>query len=227
VTTVDQACLVNSVFVVIRHNLARHGVEAMLHSIPEVRSVVTLDEPGKLDGVEFDDRDTVIIKLDDIDENAKRALRAATAAGCRVLVLVDGVDLRRLSMLAGVHADGFLEVGDLGTEFLRTALLQANRSELLMPRDLVTLLSAAARDAVAEPNSQVRVRVTTREQQVLILLVEGMSNKQIARRLRISEYGAKRHVANILAKLDCPNRTLAVAKALRFGLCAELASSAG
>jgi hypothetical protein len=37
----------------------------------------------------------------------------------------------------------------------------------------------------------------------------------LARRLGISVHGAKRHVANVLAKLDCSNRTLAVAKALR------------
>ena len=54
--------------------------------------------------------------------------------------------------------------------------------------------------------------------QALVLLAKGMSNKQIARRLNISEHGAKRHVANVLAKLNCPNRTLAVALALRHGL---------
>ncbi|WP_144070101.1 response regulator transcription factor [Nonomuraea indica] len=40
----------------------------------------------------------------------------------------------------------------------------------------------------------------------------------MARRLGISEHGAKRHVANILAKLNCSNRTLATAVALRRGL---------
>ena len=59
---------------------------------------------------------------------------------------------------------------------------------------------------------------TPREQQTLALLVEGLPNKQIARRLGISEHGAKRNVANILAKLNVPNRTLAAAKAVRDGL---------
>ncbi|MFD0626787.1 response regulator transcription factor [Streptomyces sanglieri] len=57
-----------------------------------------------------------------------------------------------------------------------------------------------------------------REQQVLALLAQGFSNKQIARRIGISEHGAKRHVTNLLAKLNSPNRTLAVALALQEGL---------
>ncbi len=62
-------------------------------------------------------------------------------------------------------------------------------------------------------------QLTRREREVLQALSEGLSNKQIARRMAISEHGAKRHVANIMAKLNCPNRTLAVSKALREGLC--------
>jgi DNA-binding CsgD family transcriptional regulator len=62
------------------------------------------------------------------------------------------------------------------------------------------------------------VRLTPREQQVLVLMVEGLSNKQIGRRLDISFHGAKRLVASILAKLDSPTRTVAVARALREGL---------
>ena len=60
--------------------------------------------------------------------------------------------------------------------------------------------------------------LTPREQATLELLVQGLSNKQIARRLSISEHGVKRHVANILAKLNCPNRTLAAAMAIREGM---------
>src|SRR6266700_4144088 len=55
---------------------------------------------------------------------------------------------------------------------------------------------------------------------VLVLLVEGLSNKQIARELGISIHGAKRLVANILIKLNCPTRTLAVRAALTLGLIA-------
>jgi two-component system, NarL family, nitrate/nitrite response regulator NarL len=60
--------------------------------------------------------------------------------------------------------------------------------------------------------------LTAREIEALRLLAEGLSNKQIARRLGVSEHGAKRLVASIMVKLDSPNRTLAVAIAIRDGL---------
>jgi DNA-binding CsgD family transcriptional regulator len=73
----------------------------------------------------------------------------------------------------------------------------------------------AAGAAAATPPA---VRLTPREHQVLALMADGLSNKQIGRRLDISFHGAKRLVASVLAKLDSPTRTVAVAKALREGI---------
>jgi DNA-binding NarL/FixJ family response regulator len=60
--------------------------------------------------------------------------------------------------------------------------------------------------------------LTPREQQVLELLAEGLSNKTIASRLAISDQTAKFHVASICGKLGAANRTEAVRIALRRGL---------
>lgn len=64
------------------------------------------------------------------------------------------------------------------------------------------------------------VRLSGREQQVTELLVEGASNKVIARELGISVHTAKFHVAAVLDKLGARNRADAVAIALREGLVA-------
>lgn len=60
--------------------------------------------------------------------------------------------------------------------------------------------------------------VTPRERDVLRLLVEGLTNRQIAERLVLSEHTVHRHVTNILRKLDLPSRTAAAAHAVRAGL---------
>ena len=60
--------------------------------------------------------------------------------------------------------------------------------------------------------------ITRREQDVLRLLAEGLTNREIAARLVISEHTVHRHVANILRKLDLPSRTAAAAHAARSGL---------
>jgi DNA-binding NarL/FixJ family response regulator len=48
-------------------------------------------------------------------------------------------------------------------------------------------------------------------------VAQGLSNPQIAKRLVVSEYTVKRHVANILTKLDLPTRAAASAYAARQG----------
>jgi len=53
---------------------------------------------------------------------------------------------------------------------------------------------------------------------VLRLLAEGLTNRQLAERLVISEHTVHRHVTNILRKLELPSRTAAAAHAARSGL---------
>ena len=60
--------------------------------------------------------------------------------------------------------------------------------------------------------------VTPREREVLALLAEGLTNRQIAERLVVSEHTVHRHVTNILRKLDLPTRAAAAAHAVRAGI---------
>ncbi|MDR3472451.1 MAG: helix-turn-helix transcriptional regulator [Devosia sp.] len=89
-----------------------------------------------------------------------------------------------------------------------------------------TLLLAAGYRLEAEPSPAETfapagsTTLTARERQVAELLVEGASNKVIARRLDISVHTAKFHVAAVLEKLHARNRSDAVAIALRDGLVA-------
>ena len=60
--------------------------------------------------------------------------------------------------------------------------------------------------------------LTTREREVLELMAEGQSNKEIARCLSVSPNTVKTHVANLYAKLDVAKRTQAVRKAQTLAL---------
>jgi two-component system NarL family response regulator len=70
--------------------------------------------------------------------------------------------------------------------------------------------------AVAAQKS--RPDLTTRELQVLELIVRGLVNKQIAYSLNLAEYTVKNHVKNILSKLEAQDRTQAATEAIRRGI---------
>jgi len=53
--------------------------------------------------------------------------------------------------------------------------------------------------------------LSDREREVLRLVADGLSNARIAEQLRLSDHTVKRHVANILLKLDLPTRAAAAA----------------
>lgn len=71
------------------------------------------------------------------------------------------------------------------------------------------LIHAASQEVVSAPN------LTEREHEVLLLVVEGLNNTQIAEKLVVSPSTIKSHVSSILAKLGVKSRTEAVTLALR------------
>ena len=62
------------------------------------------------------------------------------------------------------------------------------------------------------------VGLTDRETQVLLLMADGLSNRDIAARLVVTEATIKTHVGNVFAKLNVADRASAVAWAFRSGL---------
>jgi DNA-binding NarL/FixJ family response regulator len=112
-----------------------------------------------------------------------------------------------------VHAGamGYL-LKDTRADELAKAIKAASRGE-------VQLHPEAAKRLIREvrmPESP--EKLTERETEVLRLIAKGLSNKDIAHQLVVSEKTVKTHVSNVLAKLHLPSRTQAALYALREGL---------
>ena len=106
---------------------------------------------------------------------------------------------------------------DEGTPML--TLLRESQARGVMPDYVATLLSAsgAQHQATAAPsvptNSPLLEPLTAREREVLHLLSEGASNREIAHRLVLSTGTVKKYVYNICGKLGVQSRTQALARA--------------
>ena len=104
---------------------------------------------------------------------------------------------------------GYLDAGMAQPAFdraLRGALLQG---EPAFPRDLIGAWMRERRRTV-DVESERANRLTRRQREILALIAEGATDKQIAGRLRIASATAQKHVTNILRRLDVPNRAAAV-----------------
>jgi DNA-binding NarL/FixJ family response regulator len=99
---------------------------------------------------------------------------------------------------------------EITPEGLVRALHGIVQGEAPLSRGLATLMIDALHGDDARTRARERFsNLSTRERQVLDLLAEGAANKQIAALLTISEFTVKRHVQNILQKLELPSRKAA------------------
>jgi two-component system, NarL family, response regulator YdfI len=133
-----------------------------------------------------------------------------------VVILCDefSADLVPRALRGGVRA---VLPANLEAQNLRTALQAVAAGLVVLHPDEVGATAwrmATARVAREEPVEG----LTPREREVLHMLADGLANKEIAARLKISEHTAKSHVASILGKLGAATRTEAVSMGIRRGL---------
>ena len=141
----------------------------------------------------------------------------ATAAIRRELP--DTEVLALTSVLEDASVVGAVRAGAIGYLLKDTqadALCQAIKAAAAGQVQLTPKAAARLMQAISAPESP--EALTERENEVLRLLAQGQSNKQIARSLHIAEKTVKTHVSNILSKLGVQSRTQATLYAVRIGL---------
>ena len=102
-------------------------------------------------------------------------------------------------------ADGYL-LKDMEPEDTLDYLRQAARGKLVISERLTELLAHALRSEGSHPSDVNQAGLTEREEQILSLIAQGLSNKMIARKLDITEGTVKVHVKHLLKKLNLRSR---------------------
>jgi DNA-binding NarL/FixJ family response regulator len=144
-----------------------------------------------------------------------RAVRAVSdATGLVVLTMHAGDDQIFAAMEAGASAF-------VGKDSKATEVVSAAKHAAVAPKTFLCAgLSAAMMRRATSPAPP---RLSSREEEVLALLADGLGTGEIAGRLYLSESTAKTHITHIYQKLGAANRAQALVTAMRLGLLDSLA----
>jgi DNA-binding NarL/FixJ family response regulator len=156
--------------------------------------------------------------MDGLDATV-RIVGAATDGRPRVLVLTTfDLDEYVYDALA-VGASGFLLKDASAEELIRGVRVVAAGDALLAPSVTRRLIAGfTRRRSTSQATPRAVSALTAREQEVLVLIAQGLSNAEIAAELVVAEQTVKSHVRRILAKLGLRDRAQAVVVAYEAGL---------
>ena len=147
--------------------------------------------------------DVVLMDLQMPEMDGVSATRAITAlGGPQVLVLTSFSDAERIVDALDAGAVGYMLKDAEPDDLIEAVRSVARGDSPLHPRVARQLLTARATRAERAP-------LTAREQEVLELVRQGLANKQVARRLGISERTVKAHLTSVFAAIGVTDRTAA------------------
>jgi NarL family two-component system response regulator LiaR len=200
------------------HAILRKGIRALLSTEPDIEVVGEAGVGGEaVARAEALQPDVVLMDLvmPDVDGIVATQQITMRQPGVRVLVLTSFVADDKVFPAIKAGALGYI-LKDTGPDELVRAIRQVHRGEpTLEPEIARKVLFELAQSSKQPPTPD---PLTGRELEVLRLIAQGKSNREIADELVLVEMTVRTHVSNILGKLHLANRTQAALYALKEGL---------
>jgi NarL family two-component system response regulator LiaR len=207
------------VLIVDDHSMVRRGLATILKIKPDLQ--LAGEASNGREAVEVCGRvqpDVVLMDLMMPEMSGAAATDAIRKQWPRVQVIAltsfQEKELVREALKAG--AIGYL-LKNVSADDLAAAIREAHAGRsTLAPEAIQALIQVESAPRISEKDLVAAFELTPREQEVLALMVEGLSNPDIAERLVVSRSTAKAHVSNILSKMGVSNRAEAIALALQY-----------
>jgi DNA-binding NarL/FixJ family response regulator len=208
------------VFLVDDHAVVRRGMRTFLDMLDDIEVVgeaadgqAALDEIAVLAAAdELPDvvlMDLLMPRVDGVA--ATRAIKQRYPS-VEVVALTSFSEAERIHVALSAGAAGYL-LKDADADQVGEAIRAAHRGEV----HLDPVVARQLTKAIAAPQ-QTAAALTAREREILVLVAQGKSNRDIAEALVISERTARTHISHVLTKLGLTSRTQAALWAVREGL---------
>ena len=191
------------------HALVRRGLEQLVGSAPDIDVVGTVaDGAQAVEAVARLAPDVVLMDISMPVRDGIEATRQVIAAhpNVRVVMLTSFADQRKVVDAIAAGASGYL-LKDGDPDDVAAAVRAAHAGDAPLDPKAARLLIDAQRQGTERSASGPELSV--REREVLMLVVEGLANKQIARRLGIAERTVKAHLTAVFQALGVADRTQA------------------
>ena len=193
------------------NRILREGITAMINRQGDVTVAAVSDgRDNTLTKARTVKPHLVLLDLGLDSQNSLEIVQTVKKELPRIKIIGMGLAPTQSDILEFVHAgaEGFILKNASVEDVIKTIRTVAGGETVLPPLMTGSLFSQVAEHAPLKGKRNLRgaVRMTQREKEVIALIVEGLSNKQISDRLNIATFTVKSHVHNILEKLALHSR---------------------
>ena len=190
------------------NRLVREALTAMLNRLTDIR-VVSSDVADSASLAETKP-EVLLLDVGLRDQDSLRVAATLRQANPNAKIIVMDLLPVNEEIMEYVNAgvSGFVLKDASFDEFIATIRSVAAGTKVLPPRMTESLFSQIAKEVDGQEPARVleAVRMTPREREVIDLIGEGLSNKEIAQRLNIATHTVKSHVRNVMEKLALHTR---------------------
>ena len=200
------------------HSMVREGLKSLLELDGDIQVIEeAVDGEDCLEKLKTCKPDVLLLDINMPKKNGLEVLQCINKSNLKVKVLVLTVhnEVEYLIKAVDIGVDGYI-LKDSESAELKKAIFTVAEGESYIQPSLIPALNAK----MIETNKDAEKikSLTKRELDVLKLLAVGMYNKEVGKRLEISERTVKNHVSNIFKKLGVTDRTQAAVFAIRNNL---------